>query len=189
MKLKTVQGLSKALKILSTIAFVGAIVGCVMSVISIPLVAIFGNDPAVIDLFMQYEIEVNSRRMLCDCICVAVVCASMIALYYYTMKFYKTELQIGTPFDKRVVKGMRTIAILHLAIPFGTIIITSIISVCFGVPSLDIGDLTEIVIGIVYFVVAAILDYGADLRSAVEQPVEQPKEVEAAAAETNENAN
>lgn len=172
--LNRVQKISKVLKVLSNIAFVFCIIGCAVSLIAIPVVAIYGNNPELLQLLAQEGIEFVPKQILCSCICAAIECGAMIALYFYVVRFFKQELECGTPFDEKVVKGMRLIGILHIAIPCGVIFVTAIISACFGFDTYIVLSDTNLVLGIAYLLFSFVLAHGVEIKEAAKKAIEQP---------------
>ena len=163
--LKNVQKISKVLKILAKIVFICSIVACACCAISIPIVAVLGKDPQMYQWLIEAGENYNYKRALCDVVAGTVATGFTIALYAMVVRFYDTELKIGTPFDPIVVKKMRKLGWLHIILPFCSVIAVAIVGACF---KLDVSNMfaeSGIAIGIVYLIVSFVLQYGADLKS------------------------
>lgn len=162
-KLSTVQKISKVLKILSQIIFICAIIGCATCLIASFVVGFYGKDPNFIRAFTEAGVEFNYNVTLCSCICATVACAFEIALYVYVVRFYKHELEIGTPFNLQTVKEMRRLGILHLVLPISAAVVMAIIIACFRI-NMEMQNVADITMGIVYLIVSYVLEYGAEVQ-------------------------
>ena len=175
--LKRVQALVKVLEIITKIIFVCCVIGLVFCVFGGIGVAIIGNDSnAWAEISKSAQTTMSFNMGMCTCIVGAIMCAGETALYYYVKKFYKKELLIGTPFDKTVVREMRKIGILHIAIPFGVAVISAIVMLIFRV-DLNITSIGDLTIGLVYILLSLVFDYGADLRQIEIETVKIREEV------------
>ncbi len=163
--LERVQKLSKIISIFVQIIFVCCIVGLVGSVLGIIGNLIIGNDAEVwAQISRDAQVDVSFNMAMCYCVVGAILSAGEVALYYYVKGFYKKELAVGTPFNKEIVKNMQIIGILHIAIPFGTLILSSIVMAIFRV-NIDFSNFGDIGIGLAYLALSLVFDYGADLRN------------------------
>lgn len=160
-----VQKLFRILKVISTIIFVCCIIGFVFSIMGLIGVASIGRDSGTWAEINKAVETTNITFEMCMCYCIIFVlmCAGETALYYYVTKFYKKELEIGTPFSKEVVREMKKIALLHVAIPFGIAFISMIITLAFNV-DVSLSGLSGLGMGLVYLALSFVFDYGADLR-------------------------
>lgn len=174
--LKHVQIVAKVLKILSMIAFVSSIVACALCLIGIPVVAVLGDNQQI----MQYVIDAGGKfdkyEALCACISGAVGCGFMIALYACVVRFYKRELQIGTPFNDEVVKKSRIIGWLHIILALSAAFVVGIICACFKVESPDWLVDSNVTIGIIYLLISFVFAYGRDVKNEADAKLEQKVE-------------
>ena len=161
--LQRVQKVAKVLHVLSIIAFVCSIVGLCLSVISSIAVIIWANDPEVINYFAQMDITYSFNNVLCSCICGVVQSAAGIAVYYYVKRFYKNELELGTPFNKDISKELKKLGIFRIVLSIVMACVLAIIVACFN-SKIDFSNISGIFVGIVYLIVACILNYGAELK-------------------------
>ncbi len=161
--LKRLQKINKILHVLSVIVFVCSIVTLCISCIATLCFAIWGNNPDVINFVASFGEGYDFNVVMCFCVCAIVDSAFYIALYYYIKRFYKQELDIGTPFDKKVVKQARLVGILHIVLPLASIIVSAIVVACFGTQSINYSNASAVVIGIVYLIVSCVLEYGTEL--------------------------
>ena len=160
--LTKVQKIARVLYILSRIAFWFCIVGCAMCVCGAIGVGILGDDPEIIQLFAEEGIVYSAKETLCLCIISSVECAVGIAMFVFVKKFYKKELEVGTPFNKQVAKEAKRVGLIRLFLPLGAIIVNAIIVECFHL-EFDVSNFLDISIGIVYLILACVFDYGADV--------------------------
>lgn len=107
----------------------------------------------------------NLKASLCVCICGIIQCGFMIALYACTVKFYKKELQIGSPFENEVTSSCRKLGWIYIILACSSIFVISIVGACFGVDSSSYMSSANLAIGIVYLIVSLILAYGTDLKN------------------------
>lgn len=174
--LTKVQKASKVFYVLSRIAFIFCIVMCASSALSIPLCVIYGDNPELLNYFMELGLEYSKNQLVCECVSSMIETGAMIAVYCYACRFFKKELEIGTPFDKRVAKSMKILGMLHIFIPCGVIFINTIVSICFGVEDSIMMTDSSIVLGIVYMVFSLVLAHGADVTSLAKQNLLQNSE-------------
>lgn len=163
--LKNVQKISKVLKILAKIVFICSIVACACCAISIPIIAVLGKDPQMYQWLIEAGEDYSYKRALCDVVTGTVATGFAIALYALVVRFYDTELKIGTPFDPIVVKKMRKLGWLHIILPICSVVAVAIVGACFKIDVSDMLGESGIVIGIVYLIVSFVLQYGADLKA------------------------
>lgn len=166
--LNNVQKISKVLMILSKIVFVCAIVGCALCTISIPIIAVYFNNPEIMRLLATYDVQIGYNQAVCSCVCGAIECGFVIALYVFVVKFYNLELKIGTPFNNIVATKMRKLGWLHIILPIASMIVVAIVSVCFKVDATDMISGGNLTLGIVYLIVSFVLKYGAEINQANE---------------------
>lgn len=160
--LTRVQKVARVLYILSRIAFWFCIVGCAMCVCGAICVGVLGDDPEIIRLFAEEGVVYSAKEALCLCIIASVECAVGIAMFVFVNKFYKKELEIGTPFNKDVAKEAKRVGLIRLFLPLGAIIVNAIIVECFHL-EIDVSNFVDITLGIVYLIMACVFDYGADV--------------------------
>jgi len=166
--LQNVQKLAKIISVFVKVGYVLTIVGLVFCCLGVTSISIYGKNAEFIRLFEQqanqkFDFNVN----LCYSICGVIECSFLIALFYYTKKYFYYELQVGTPFNKDVVKRTLKLGILHIVLPTISAIIQIIIIECFNLKA-EIFSYASFSVGLVYLVLALIFNYGADLKNGVD---------------------
>lgn len=97
------------------------------------------------------------------CVIGIISCVVSIATLSCVINFYAFEIKVGEPFDKRVTKRMRKLAVAHIIIPI-------LGSIALGLAAsmlkldVEVSEVGGVLTGIVYFIIARILDYGADVK-------------------------
>lgn len=160
--LKKIQKISKILYILSKIFFILSIVGCVSCILGSIVFAVWGKDPIIIQMITDLGEQLDYNLVLCTLICGAVECGTMIALYFYVKNFYKKELELNSPFKAELVKDLKLVGILHIVLPFVSLVVCQIIAVCFGA-DLVLFDTSNIIIGLIYLIMIPIISHGAEI--------------------------
>ncbi len=175
--LKRVQRIAKIFEIIARIIFVFCVIGLVSCILGTFGIILAGRDAGNwAEISKIAETKIVFEECLCVCLVGTILCAGETALYYYVKKFYKKELEIGTPFDKTVVKGMRNIALLHITIPLGTSIVCMIVMALCGV-NLNFLGTVDLSVGLVYLALSLVFDYGADLRQIEVETVKIKEEI------------
>lgn len=160
--LKRIQTMAKVFKILSTVAFVGCIVGAVFSVIGCAVTPLIANSETLQKYLTDSGAAFEWKSYLATCICSALACGAWIYLGYENKEFYKAELEAGNPFNKKIVGYIRKLAIECVVAACIASVIGGIICAIFHVEvkNFSVGGIG---LGLVYLLVSLILDYGADL--------------------------
>ena len=168
--LKIIQVLSKILKVVSTITFVVSIVVASISLLGVIILPIT-KDVVIYDgktfSILIAENGVNYITALTALIISLVTCLAMIFTSKYNEIFFRKELELGTPFDKTIVKSMRKMAIINIALSIGLNIVLAIV-----VGSIDLlneelnysfdGYNGTVAFGIAMLVISLFCDYGAE---------------------------
>ena len=169
--LKVIQTLSKIAWVICKVMFVICIVGASLSLVTLLTV------PFIKDVVL-YE-DVSLTILLADkdtnvttAIVASVVgllgCGLGIFLAKYTELFFKKELDLGTPFDKKLVENMRKVALVHI---IASIALTIVIAITLGVAKKVAGEAITMKngsidgsfgFGIALLVISLFCDYGAE---------------------------
>lgn len=160
--LERIKKIEKVLYILSKIAFIFSIIGCVGCVIGVISVGIWGKNVEIHNYLISIGVDYNFDKAICVCLCGVIECGFMIALYSFVKNFYKKSMELYDPFNKTLAKDMKKMGILHIVLPLLASIIIATIIACFGIDNFNMSNLSSITLGIVYLIVACILDYGAE---------------------------
>jgi len=172
--LETIQKVSNVLKILSKIGYilcdVFAIIclACLALAIFVPQVATAGIP---IETIYSYTV------------CGFIMLAGESILSRFSFKYFKHELEAGTPFTFEGAKELKKLGIRTIVIPLVTYIITAIAyaiiaSTYAGVDQMEFDTEISIGLGIGYIIMALICKYGAEIQTA-EAPKEIPQSAEA----------
>ena len=179
--LKTLQTLSKVGKILSTIVFVLCIVGGVGCIIGILLLA---SVPNLLDGFkigavtIKGMIEKESGVSLMTCYAAmatgVVMCAGEAVLAKFAQRYFKNELDAGTPFTFDGAKELIRLGILTICIPIGTMIVAAIVYAIFKAISKDVSDLdlhgsVSLGLGIMMLIAGLLCRHGAEVSEKPEE--------------------
>ena len=168
--LKTIQVLAKIAKIICTVLFIVCIVGascCALSVIILPVtkdVILYEDKTFSVVLAEQGTSYIDA---LTGSVIGLIVCGVGIFLAKYTELFFKKELELGTPFDKGLVKDMRKMALIHIIVSIVASIITSIVYFIFKESVPDFNGTYDfnggsIGFGISMLIISLFCDYGAE---------------------------
>lgn len=146
--LRTIQVLVKIARVICIIIFVCGIigaVGCGLTLILMPLMQSLdlGEDLSIEALLAENGVTLAEAYASLSIALVS--CILCIVLYKYTQKFFEKELELGTPFNMDIVKGMRKVALFHI------------------IASLSISFISGLVLGIVAGIEGTQLNYEFDV--------------------------
>lgn len=188
--LNVIQKLFKLGKILSRIAFICALVGAGLCVVSLLCLAL-GNDAILriggaklngLNVDAVYGIEVAYTVMTGWLI----VCAGEAVLAKFSENCFCCELNAGTPFDHAVAAQMKRLGVLCIALPIGCTILAAIVE---GILSAILNvnaDLAldfhldrdgSVALGVMFIVTSLLCRFGAD-REAELRSEESPRLLE-----------
>lgn len=169
--MKSLDRIQKIVRVFKTLSIIGywcVIVGFVFSVVGAIVAGVAGEAAQSWEWFVDANGSTDVKDAVCKCICGAVTCASSVYILKVTINLYKYELALGTPFEKSLVKKVVRLAVLEIVISVCAAAICGIVSAIFGVKG-DIGNAAGVGAGIAYLLLAALIDYGADVRACAEQ--------------------
>jgi len=170
--LKTVQGLAKAGRILSTIVFICSIVAGALCAIGALLTGIIGD--GVIDFvnrhlvkFDEGAVTLTVEYMLTALICGVIICACEAVLSKFAINYFKRELKDGTPFTLGGAAELKRLGLLAIFIPIGAYAAAGIV---YGVMKLTYPELNEvsyssggtIMLGVMLLVGSCLCKLGAE---------------------------
>ena len=168
--LKIIQVLSKILWVITKVMFVVCIVGascCLLSVIILPITQdILIYEDVTIRIFLEDK-NVSVATAITACALGILTCGVGIALSKINEKFFKKELDLGTPFNKDIVKEMRILAIIHVAV---AVTLGSIMALTLSIVRRASGEIIDIRndfgssfwFGVSLLVISLFCDYGAE---------------------------
>lgn len=144
--LKTVQGLAKAGRILSTIVFICSIVAGALCAIGAMLTGIIGG--GMVDFVNRYLVKfdegvtaLTADYMLTALICGVIISAGEAVLSKFAINYFKRELKDGTPFTLGGAAELKRLGLLAIFIPIGAYAAAGIF---YGIMKLTHPDLAEI---------------------------------------------
>ena len=170
--LKIIQILAKIIKIVCTVLTIIFIVGasiCALSIILLPIL----KDTVIYEgksfSIIIAENGTNYITALVASIVAFISCGAGIFLAKYTESFFKKELELGTPFNKELVKDMRKMAVVHIVLSIVVLIIISILIAIFESIYPEIIDIEyrfsgTIGFGLAMLVISLFCDYGAETK-------------------------
>ena len=195
--LKAIQILAKIGRILSIIAYVASMIGAITCAVCAGLFAIYGKDAISTAKDNMNQIEDEQARQILEKLDVpmlitmmgiaAVLCAAGCVVAHFAKKYFKHELEDGTPFTMRGAKELMRLGIIHICVNIGVSIVAGAVwaIVQQSIEGLEDSNFegVSIGLGIVFIIVSLICRYGAEL---TEGKTEAAPAVEEAPAETTE---
>lgn len=170
--LKTIQTLSKIGKIICKIIFIFCIVGfagCIAGIISlacIPEGLKLGG--TTIKGLIETSPKANLGTYYTAMAAGAVICAGEAVLCKIAERYFKHELEAGTPFTFEGAKELMRLGICTICIPLATVIVSGIIygimsSFFSGVNELNLGNSVSIGLGIMFIITSLLCRHGAEV--------------------------
>lgn len=180
--LPTIQKLSKLGKVLSNIAFIFSIVGCVGCLLG--MIALQSGAGSVLKLGgvtihgLVGEISGSGNRSITAGLCGwLVVCVGQAVLAKFAVLYFHHELAAGTPFTLTGAKELLRLGIMTIVIPLGCDIVGSIVAgIAAGLIQAETASgmaqnfdsSGSIVLGIMFLLGSLLCRYGAELRGNTE---------------------
>jgi len=174
--LHTLQVLAKIGKILSKIVEILCIIGAVFCLAgSVALV----TGVATMDLFTDYGISFFTKgaagqtvsNAYAAMVCGFISCTGQAVLAGFAAKYFRHELDAGTPFTFMGAKEMKALGIITIVIPIAVSILSSVICGMLTMIMGDFGKLNitgevSIGLGVMFLVLSAVFRYGAEIAQA-----------------------
>jgi len=170
--LKSIQKIVKIGSILNKIAKVFCIIGiicCALVLLSTILIVngilVIGDLDVILGMLENTDFDYGT--MIATCIVGFIECVAALYVIHTGNKFYKSELEIGQPFDYEIANKLKTYGITTIVAP----IVASLISLIallgcqhhFGVSDkMDFSNEVEIGAGILLIIMSLILRYAAE---------------------------
>ena len=181
--LKTIQTLSKIGKILSKIVFVFCIVGGCFCLVGLFSMALSSESLKIggvtIHSMIEKSAEIGSIGTIYGAMAAgAVLCAGEAALAKMAQRYFKNELDAGTPFTLTGAKEMLRLGICTICIPIGTMVIAHIIYGIFkhffsDMADFSPGNIVSVGLGVMFIIMSLICRYGAEAMCEAAQKGEQ----------------
>jgi len=170
--LKTVQTISKVCHILSSIAYVFSIIGMIGCGLGLVAEVIIGTDSIVINgVSIHSLIELNSNESMSTALLkmtIGLVSCIMLAINArLASKYFKCELEVGTPFDLGLAEQLKKLGIYTFVISILNSVFSGVIYEIFkhyynDLGNLQINDFSSITLAIVFIVISFICKLGCE---------------------------
>lgn len=169
--LQTIQKLSKLGKILCQVFFVLSIIGAVGCVIGIIGVASIPGDlmldGTTINDMLLTEVGVTINTLYAILAAAIVLCIGEAVVCKFSEKYFRNELQAGTPFTFAGAKEMFRLGIIAICVTIGSSILASIV---YAIIAASLGDvvpydfygISAALSGVAFLVLSVIFKYGAE---------------------------
>ena len=170
--LKSIQLLSKAGLIISKIIFICCIVGfcgCLAGIVSLALGAeMFKIGDITVHGIIETETGINVPNLYVIMAAAMVLCVAEAVLCKFAQKYFKNELEDGTPFTMRGAKELLRLGILAIIIPSVASCICSIgIAIAnhflTDIKDVPLSDFSSFGIGITMIILSLFCRYAAEL--------------------------
>lgn len=170
--LKTIQTLSKTGKILCKIIFILCVVGFAGCILGISTLACIPEGLKLGGVTIHGIVEKSSDISMGACYTAMaagiVLCAGEAVLCKIAERYFKHELEAGTPFTFEGAKELMRLGICTICIPITTAVISGIIygimsSFFSGVNELHLGNSVSIGLGIMFIITSLICRHGAEI--------------------------
>ncbi len=170
--LKTLQTLAKIGRILSTVAFVLCIVGgigCILGIISLAIIPEgFKIGNVTIQGLISKEAEVSMATCYAAMSVGVIACVCEAVLAKFAERYFKNELQAGTPFTFDGAKELMRLGILAICIPVGASILMGITYGIFKLVAKDVSELNlhngaSVGLGVMMIVGSLLCRHGAEV--------------------------
>lgn len=180
--LKTIQTLSKIGKIFCKVIFILCLIGAIGCAAGIVSLALVPEGLEIGNLTIKGLIEKSSDISVGACYAAMAVgivyCAGEAVLCKIAEKYFKNELEAGTPFTLDGAKELMRLGILTICIPLATVFVSGIVygvmSVFFKVSEdVNLSNFTSVGLGVMFIVMSLICRYGAEITDEGKNPEEQ----------------
>lgn len=158
--LSKLQTLYKVAKVLSMIVFVCSIIGFVACLLSCLLIGTFG-DEIVASIAEISNNAFNKEETICVLISSIISCGAEIAISYFAYRYFKNELNDGTPFTIRGSKELLRLGCITIAVSFVVIIAVAMVYLIFSAingldTSVSVEGSSLIGLGIAFIIISLI---------------------------------
>lgn len=174
--LKTIQIFAKIARVLSIIVFVCSIIGACGCVIGLTALGFLGNSEFAELIFEEAQFNLDSAIL--GAISGLIWCVAEIITSYMAMKYFKRELEAGTPFTYDGAQELFRVGLFATIVPVAASIVDSIVFACFvlidkQVIESDFSSSFDIGLGITLIVVSVLCKHGAELAEKAQQATSQ----------------
>ena len=179
--LKTIQTLAKVGKILSLIAFILCIVCAVFCAIGVAVLPAM-KDKVIQDgkTLEQLLIENKTNFITAITVCVIALISTLAGVFtsFLTLRFFKRELEVGTPFRFEIANKMKKLGLIHVIVSLALLVTIAIIVASVKSGHKELQDIkgTEtggtLWFGIALLILSVFCRYGAEKEDAIEAKAE-----------------
>ncbi len=172
--LRTVQVLAKIGKVLSKIVFICSIVGAALCVAGIVSYAFLGDGGVKIGgvtlrAFIEKEAGLSTAETYAAMATGLVFLIAEIVVSALAVRYFRHELEAGTPFTAPLARELRTLGIVDICVGLGASVICGIVLAVMKVvgqtaSNVSYGGSFSAGLGIAMIVVSVLCDYGAEIR-------------------------
>ena len=176
--LGTIQTLAKVGKVLSAIVMILSIAALCIMVVGTVGYAFMGDrvieiGEITIHSFISEHITIPGATLYTlMAICMVYVIVEII-ISRYAVKYFKTELEDGTPFTERGASMLKKLGLMTIFLPLGAVILCAIgAAVAAGlneeIQNIHFSGSVSIGLGIMFLVMSAVCRYGTEIREKAE---------------------
>lgn len=164
--LSTIQTFHKLGRILSTIVLVVSVLVFVFS-LTCAAAAAFGLEKTIYDFF-SVDSPVTSGELYFGISSTIIGALGEIIVSRYAVKYFKAELESGTPFNRDNAKKLRNLGILNIVIPITIVILKSVFHMVLQSRFGDIGEneyelISPVAVGLMFIVLSLVCRYGSEI--------------------------
>ena len=170
--LQTIQKTCKVFQILTKIAMILCFVGSGLLLLGLICGIVISSTGAVIAGNMETLYRLTSSasffEMVGSLLAEFVLTLTDALLFFHAWKYFSAEQADGTPFSHRGADLMKRLGIMLIALPAVATILVGVLHKIFDLTQIeaaDVGNGTNVMMGIMLILVSVILRYGADLEA------------------------
>ena len=181
--LKIIQTLCKIARVICIIIFVLSIIGAAGCLIGIILMPALKDEVIYNHKTLEQLLEKNGTNFnvaLTAMIMAFVVCGVSIFLSKYTELFFKKEIEVGTPFNKDIVRRMRVLGVVHIVTGIlTTVIVSSVIAIAVASNpdvensrNFNLSNVSSLWFGIAMLIISLFANYDVEKEEALKKESE-----------------
>lgn len=171
--LHTIQGIAKIGKIISTIIFICSIIGaagCLVGMLSLyaGITEILKFGGVTVYGLIARSADVSLNVMYASMVAGMILCVGELILSKIAERYFKKELEAGTPFTIEGSAELKKLGIYTVCIPLAAMVLAEIayqimLWHCDDIAQLEIDNYTSVGLGIGFILMSLICRYGAEL--------------------------
>ena len=191
--LKIIQVLAKIAYVISSIVFVLSLIGsisCVIAIIMLVSVQSLGAEFVDLSRSLFDQSGMSMLSVLYACLLGAIACVSEVVLSLRAKKYFRHQLDVGTPFTYSCGEKMFKLGLWCVIVPVAVAICNAVIYVVFFAfdPFLietEFSSVVDVSTGVIFLVLSVVFKHGAEIAERLnknddnggqEIPVTMPKE-------------